>query len=152
MRGISEAGSNPKCLVSEGSVVKKKETAGVYYFFPTKLLFTKWKGIATINRLSQGYKRSVQPPPPPPPHRTPLRSYQPMKFNLYKGWLSFTNSMASSPQFNMFIGQFFRLKWIISEWGKLGRFWVWNMFSLQNRNDKQLITCKLPFILISDVQ
>ena len=54
MRGISEAGSNPKCLVSEGSVVKKKETAAVYYFFPTKLLFTKWKGIATIYRLSQG--------------------------------------------------------------------------------------------------
>ena len=54
MRGISEAGSNPKCLVSEGSVVKKKETAAVYYFLPTKLLFTKWKGIATIYRLSQG--------------------------------------------------------------------------------------------------
>ena len=43
MRGISEAGSSPKCLVGEGSVVKKKETAAAYYFFPTKLLY-KVKG------------------------------------------------------------------------------------------------------------
>ena len=71
MRGISEAGSNPKCLVSEGSVVKKKETAAVYYFLPKKLLFTKWKGIATIYRLSQGYtinEASIPPPAPTPPH------------------------------------------------------------------------------------
>ena len=67
MRGISEAGSNPKCLVSEGSVVKKKETAAVYYFFPTKSLFTKWKGI-DLDLAKAINEASTPPPAPTPPH------------------------------------------------------------------------------------
>ena len=149
MRGISEAGSSRKCLVGEGSVVKTKETALVYYFFQQNYYLQSDRGLLQhIDLVKAKNEASI----PPPPHHTPLRSYQPMKFNLYKGWLSFTNSLTSSLQFNMFIGQSFRLKWILPKWGKLGRFGVQNMFSLQNRNDKPLITCKLPFILISDVQ
>ena len=43
MRGISEAGSGPYCLVSEQSVVKKKETAATYYF-SNKITIYKVKG------------------------------------------------------------------------------------------------------------
>ena len=44
MRGISEAGSGPYCLVSEQSVVKEKETAAAYYFFSNKITIYKVKG------------------------------------------------------------------------------------------------------------
>ena len=44
MRGISEAGSGPYCLVSEQSVVKK-ETAAAYYFFPQNYYLESERGL-----------------------------------------------------------------------------------------------------------
>ena len=44
MRGISEAGSGPYCLVSEQSVVKK-ETAAAYYFFQQNYYLESERGL-----------------------------------------------------------------------------------------------------------
>ena len=46
MRGISEAGSGPYCLlVREQSVVKKKETAAGYYFFQQNYYLQSERGL-----------------------------------------------------------------------------------------------------------
>ena len=44
MRGISEAGSGPYCLVSEQSVVKK-ERAAAYYFFQQNYYLESERGL-----------------------------------------------------------------------------------------------------------
>ena len=72
MRGISEAGSNPKCLVGEGSVVKKKETAAVYYF-SNKITIYKVKGdcynlLQYIDLVKAKEEASIPTPPHTQPH------------------------------------------------------------------------------------
>ena len=72
MRGISEEGSSRKCLVGEGSVVKKKETALVYYFFQQNYYLQSERGLLQyIDLVKAKNEASI----PPPPHHTPLRSY-----------------------------------------------------------------------------
>ena len=72
MRGISEAGSSRKCLVGEGSVVKKKETALVYYFFQQNYYLQSERGLLQyIDLVKAKNEASILPPP----HHTPLRSY-----------------------------------------------------------------------------
>ena len=54
MRGISEAGSGPYCLVSQQSVVNKKETEAAYCFFQQSYYIQSETGMAILYRLSQG--------------------------------------------------------------------------------------------------
>ena len=79
MRGISEAGSGSYCLVSQQSVVNKKETEAAYCFFQQSYYLqseTEWLYYIDLAKAkNEAFIPPPAPPPPPSPHHSPLRSY-----------------------------------------------------------------------------
>ena len=69
MRGISEAGSSPKCLVSEGSVVKKKDSSSLFFFQQNYYLQSE-RGLLQYIDLAKAKNEASIPPRPHP--TTPL--------------------------------------------------------------------------------